>query len=255
MMKIIFYFVLLGALFLTVTQAEDLLFEKVHLVDYDSTSGNFIFRGNLPVLNQTFALDTLASYMKKRAEENNVAFPEKFIIHDISLIWEIEEPFIDYKYEVAFWDDEKNQKYGSLTKWPISFSGLVVTPDMMPESWARSIAKKFVKIDGLIDKVQTVREILVTKEEVPQIVYIHCHYGCDRTGELVGSYRMYYHNIKVEEMYKRNLEECGRTENYPATESLKWFCLMLEDERSQDYGDCVGFATCLVPWGYCKINV
>lgn len=252
MAKIIFFTLLILFLSLAVN-AEDLLFAKVHLVEYNEETGNFFFRGNLPVLNQTFALEALSSYMKTRTEEKNLTFPSDFLLNDISLIWLVEEPFTDYKYEMDFWENEENSKFGTFTKWPISFSGLTLTPDMMPESWARPIAKTFVGIDDLVGKVQHIHEIMTTKQNKTQIVYAHCHYGCDRTGEIIGAYRMYYYNITVEEMYKRNLEECGRTENYLATESLKWFCLMLEEERNQDFGDCVGFASC-VPWDVCTIN-
>ena len=243
----------LSLLLLALVSCEDLLFQKVHLVDYNETTGNFFFRGNLPVLDSAFAYEALSSYMRNRSAAMNVPFPEDFSLHIFSLLWIVEEPFTDYKYEFDYWKTDERKKLGSFTEWPISFSGLTVVPSMMPESWAESVAKDFVKIDGMVDKVQTIRSILSTKLDKPQIIYAHCHYGCDRTGLMIGAYRMYYYDIKVEDMYRRNLEECGRTENYLATESLKWFCLMLKQERQKDYGDCVGFASC-VPWDYCTFN-
>jgi len=244
-------FLLLLALLFSI-HCEDLLFEKVHLVEYNTTTGNFFFRGNLPVLNESFAFDTLSAYMKNRSEAVGVAFPEDFSLLDFSLLWIVEEPFTDYKYEYNFWKTDESKTIGSFVEWPISFSGLV-TPDMMPLSWAEASAKRFVEIDGMEEKVQRIHEILSTKLDKPQIIYAHCHYGCDRTGLMIGAYRMYYYDIKVEDMYQRNREECGRTENFMATESLKWFCLMLKEERNKDYGDCVGFASC-VPWDYCTVN-
>ena len=240
-------------LFFLSVLTEDLVFEKVHLVDYNATTGNFLFRGNLPVINQTFVFETLSADMKNRSEALNIPFPTNFTLNIFSLLWIVEEPFTDYKYETEFWSLNDSKKYGNFEEWPISFSGLTLTPDMIPESVALTLAANMVEIDGLVEKVQTLKELLSTQFDKPLVIYTHCHHGCDRTGLLVGAYRMFHDDMTVEEMYSRNLNECGRTEDYMATESLKWFCLMLKELKGNNYGDCVGFASC-VPWDYCTVN-
>ena len=34
--------------------------------------------------------------------------------------------------------------------------------------------------------------MITTKTDVPTLVYVHCTAGCDRTGEVIGSYRLKY---------------------------------------------------------------
>ena len=128
--------------------------------------------------------------MRNRTEALNIVFPSNFSFNIFSLLWIVEEPFTDYKYEMEFWQSAESKNYGAFEEWPISFSGMTLTPDMMPISMALPLAKKFASIDGLVDKVQTIREIMNTQYERPVVIYTHCHYGCDRTEEIVGAYTM-----------------------------------------------------------------
>jgi len=65
---------------------------RVRLIDHDSRgAGVWLFRSNLPIINGTFAYDTLLSYMQERALEANVSFPaidqgEKVKMIDISFL-------------------------------------------------------------------------------------------------------------------------------------------------------------------------
>ena len=40
---------------LSVAFAEELELSRVHLIEYNATSGNYLFRGNMPVQNKKFA--------------------------------------------------------------------------------------------------------------------------------------------------------------------------------------------------------
>ena len=40
---------------LSVVLAEELDFKRIHLIEYNATSGNYLFRGNMPIVNKTFA--------------------------------------------------------------------------------------------------------------------------------------------------------------------------------------------------------
>ena len=84
--------ILAAAVFFFVTtnaNSCELNYEKVHLVDY-TNKNTWLFRSNLPIINQTFLYDTLLSYMQRRAAEMNVSFPditqEAVRLVDISLL-------------------------------------------------------------------------------------------------------------------------------------------------------------------------
>ena len=64
----------------------------MRLIDFDTRgAGTWLFRTNLPIINGTFATDTLLQYMQQRAAEQNVSFPavdqgEKVQLIDVSFL-------------------------------------------------------------------------------------------------------------------------------------------------------------------------
>lgn len=79
----------------SLSSADYLLAERVKLVassNHNETT-NFLFRGNMPLTygslcdeRQRFDWDGLTHAMKKQAVQNDLQFPEKFLILDISLV-------------------------------------------------------------------------------------------------------------------------------------------------------------------------
>jgi len=66
-------------------------------------------------------------------------------------------------------------------------------------------------IDKIPERVVLLRQMLITKQSRPTVLYVHCTAGCDRTGEVVGSYRLKYHpEFNVTQMYALDVAECGR---------------------------------------------
>jgi len=48
----------------SVSASSELEYKKIRLVDYDTRgAGTWLFRTNLPIINGTFAYDTLLSYL------------------------------------------------------------------------------------------------------------------------------------------------------------------------------------------------
>ena len=92
-------------------------YTRVHLVDHNVETNNFLFRGNMPVANHTvFQYDQLLSYLKKRAAEAGVDFPSNFQLVDISLNNLFDK---DLKVEKAFWSNPDNKKLGRFINWPL----------------------------------------------------------------------------------------------------------------------------------------
>ena len=104
------------------------------------------------------------------------------------------------------------------------------------------------------------------------MAFVHCEAGCDRTGEVVGAYRLQYTYKDTRKMYHANCEECyTRCSNYYSSTAQEWFCyyllykyftlLMVDETRllifrlirryGMDTGDCTDFAECK-PFGDCQ---
>lgn len=115
-------------LFTTTKAASELNINKVHLVDY-SDKNTWLFRTNLPIINHTFAYDTLLTYMQQRAAESNVSFPDTKAVRlvDISLLNPSE--YFDELVEEDFFID--NPEKGELVQWMIV--GSLVDPNGLIE--------------------------------------------------------------------------------------------------------------------------
>lgn len=208
----------------------------------------------MPVVNGTFAFDTLVGMLEKRAVEAGVDWPKNFTLLDISLNNEFDGK--DFWSEQAFWKDRSHAKLGSFVHWPLGLAG-ILPPKDFPERVRNKLAKSFVwKIDQVPSRVEEIRKILTTPTETPVVIYVHCSAGCDRTGEVVGSYRTHYtapDKLNITEIYKLNCAECGRCPNYWSTTALEWFCVYQQVQAGVDVptrgaGEenitCLNFAKC-----------
>lgn len=130
-------------------------------------------------------------------------------------------------------------------------------------------------VDQVPKRIQDIRTMLNTKFALPTVIYVHCSAGCDRTGEVIGSYRIQFQTQNLTEvctgpslcfamvlshvactclpqMYALDTSECGRSPNYFSTAALEWYCYYYEDQHNrEDIGNCDGFATC-TPFGKCQ---
>lgn len=222
-------------------------YTRVHLVDHNAKTNNFFFRGNMPVVNGSFAYDTLIEYFQKRAKEANVPLPTaNFTLVDLSLNNAFDGK--DFDAEKAFWKDKANAKYGRFINWPLV--GGLVSPKKFSKAEREKMANGTVwKVDKLPKRVVALRDLLDTPNTAPGVVstfvYVHCTAGCDRTGEMVGSYRMKYTTENITNVYAHDAFECGRPPNYWSTTAIEWFCLYIQENGRPEFGDgCTSFAKC-----------
>ena len=232
--------------------AATLDYSRVHLVDYDQPSENLFFRGNMPTLaNHTFALDTLTAYLRARATESEVPFPSNFLLRVISLNNDLDGA--DFKAERLFWKTTSPQ-VGELVNWPLGLAG-ILPPSAFPKAEVGPLSNGSVwDVDKIPERIRTIRLWLTTKADKAAVLYVHCTAGCDRTGEVVGSYRMRYQPYKglagtdVVTMYAEDVAECGRPPNYWSTSALEWFCEYVAFNNvgagTVGVGNCTGFAKC-----------
>ena len=221
-------------------------YSRVWLVDHVE-GGNYLFRGDMPINDTnkedpTFAYDQLISYMRTRASSQGVTLPEDLYLVDVSLC----NPFDGgYSAEVNYWKDGAHADQGELVQWPLGLAG-IFPPCIYPEDKRYSMANSSVwKVDKVPSRIEILHGMLTQSFPKTAVIYVHCSAGCDRTGEVMGSYMMWYQNKNLTAMYAADTHECGRSPNYFSTSALEWFCYYVKDQRGDDaLGNCCGFATC-----------
>ena len=61
--------------------------KKLHLIDHDPKTNNFLFRGNNPMIDGKFCYNEMKTAMIAKAKlEGNVTLPEDFYLLDISFV-------------------------------------------------------------------------------------------------------------------------------------------------------------------------
>ncbi len=218
--------------------------QNVHYVD--SVGTNFLFRGERPLTGDgisyaTFNVDGLKKAIAEQADLAGVILPPSYTLLDISLLWmeDIDEPVQAAKErvflvaEISFF--QSNPQLGQVHSW--TSKGTALNPRDAPLS---SADRDYLAMtldswlsDPLVWRVDTLRAWLEDPSLLgitgPVVIYVHCYGGCDRTGELIGSYAMRYMNKSWEEMNSMNKECCqpGRPYRVKNCNALRWYGLWL----------------------------
>ncbi len=122
-------------------QGSDFKPAAVRLVDYHSKTGNYLFRGNIPLKNGTFTYDELMTTLNEIAKKKlHRTIPKDALLIDVSLINSIVED-ADLKKEELFFNN--NPDKGQLIKHPIY--GALTSPNWYPEE----LRKEFVQIPSI----------------------------------------------------------------------------------------------------------
>lgn len=200
----------------------------VSLINQDAASGNFLFRGNMPLTNNGFAYDQLVAALKKASPGHNL--PEQFYLVDISLINSINpQEAGDLKIEKAYW--QQHTSNGQLINHPI-YGSLT-----SPNDYATDARKKLEKIptlsntDVLLERIQSL--LLASQQSgLPLVVYIHCEAGKDRTGEIAASYEMKYLARSYSDAYTNAKRIAKRDISGFSRNELQWYAYFLKDVQN-----------------------
>lgn len=163
----------------------------------ENTNGNMLFRGNTPVSKGIFDYEKLETRLEEVAAKAGKKLPQNHKVVVVTLLngltpKENEALVAEKKY---FQD---NAEKGYVINNPIF--GALVSPNKYPTK----IRKKLEKItapDHMEELTSKIQNLLVTKNDVPTLIYIHCMAGKDRTGEVVASYNMKYSGISYKDAY------------------------------------------------------
>eukprot|EP00026_Physarum_polycephalum_P020924 Phypoly_transcript_23824.p1 GENE.Phypoly_transcript_23824~~Phypoly_transcript_23824.p1 ORF type:complete len:165 (+),score=15.60 Phypoly_transcript_23824:70-495(+) len=134
--------------------------------------------------------------------------------------------------EVDFFSN--NTKLGQVIRHPTY--GEVTNPFNYSASYVKERALTFAtwSKDKLPDFVDQIRTILTTRVTVPSVLYIHCECGCDRTGELSGSYYMTYMNMSLHDAHALDEKIAGREIEPYNHNALNWYCFYLKYAKNYE---------------------
>ena len=205
----------------------------------DMVGNNFLFRGGNPVQSGVFDYDGLTNAMAS-APDLPQPLPKKIYLVVLSLLHASEQDIgveVDY-----FGDPETIRSKGQLQLWDTY--GTPFCYFSLDPGDRRDFLKTFDQWleDPLVWRTATLRSWLEQKSELllqpancenrPLVFYVHCDGGCDRTGEMIGAYRLRYMNWSWKQMWEE--QPCGAPprpmgcNNYRA---LQWFAFWLNETQ------------------------
>ena len=191
---------------------------------------NYLFRGNMPVLNGKFCYDKLIDNLKDVLHSHNMTFPTNSYMVDLTYINSyVPGESEDLKAEKLFWDE--NAKLGQMIHWPIIGSTIRPPAD---NAVVKSIIKEYMthSLDRLDLKIPLLQQLLTIEyADVSWLIYSHCEAGVDRTGEVSGSYYMEYKNMSFENAVKVDNSIVNRDMYVDSRNELQWYCYYLKFEK------------------------
>jgi hypothetical protein len=234
-----------------ISPTENVISESAHTVPnvryVDSVGRNFLFRGAHPVIEITgkpaeFDYEALRTAIENAGRDAGQDIPSRFTLIDVSLLW-VENPQ-DHNRERALVLAENaffaaHPELGQLHMWPIQ--GTRLDPaDLSIATHRQYLAKNpdYWLSDSLVSRVATLRKWMENPSVLgvtgPVVIYVHCFGGCDRTGELVGSYYLRYMNMTWEAVRTLNAGHCRPDHDYDKNNcnALQWYGVWL----NQEYG-------------------
>lgn len=221
---------------------------NVHYVDTVGT--NFLFRGERPltgdgISSAVFNLDGLKRAIAEQAELAKVTLPPSYTLVVISLLMlsDPQDPEQAAKEKGLLFEElsffKANPQIGQVNSWTSKGTGLSpLDPSLSSTRDYLAMNLDSWLSDPQVWRVEKLRAWLENPSELgitgPVVIYVHCFGGCDRTGELIGSYAMRYMDKSWEEMNSLNKSCCRidgttgetiyHTENCNA---LRWYGLWL----------------------------
>jgi len=212
---------------LHVAAASTLSYQKVQVIDFNATTGNFLFRGNEPI-NSTgqFAYEELVSYMKQRAANASLVLPDSFYLVDLTFINRVQkDERNDLKVEMQFFED--NPQLGEVAHHFLM--GTLRPPSLYRSDKRMELASTLPEwmVDQLPQLEMNVRDLLGQQQQQPVVIYAHCEAGTDRTGEFSAAYYMQFQGMTLQEAVATDESISGRAMHRTETWATEWFCWYL----------------------------
>lgn len=246
--------------------ATTLIFDRVHCVMHNEATGNFLFRSNMPLAYNSsgvakaedFGYSDLSDAVRERGlEECNATVPDEFSLVEVTLNNALDDT--QGLVAIRAWHSTTtNMGLGRLVEWPVGTAG-IIPPARVPAALRSKYAASMWEVDQIPQRVAELDALLALEKPAwsggrPLVIVVHCSAGCDRTGEMIGAWRLsaassgwYESQMTAARMYELDVSECTRAPNYYSTHALEWYCILLEDQGVEGLGNCTGFAVCDPP--------
>ncbi|KAJ6238324.1 phosphatase [Anaeramoeba flamelloides] len=228
--KIIVICILFSALAQTCVYCDSFDPKMVHLVDFDN--GNFFFRCNEPKINGTFVPETLVGVMKEVLKGTELVFPEDYYLHDVNVL----TPFTKLDYGDILLEKnyfKAHPERGNFYSFPIT--GSIEAPWLYsPEKqYQDSLTFDTWDFDELTKRTELVGELMgkfgnAKEQDKPNVVFVHCEEGKDRTGEFSGAYEMRYLKQNLQQVADHDQQIAGRPIFPNFSNHLVWYCMYLK---------------------------
>jgi len=222
--------------------------KRVHLVDMNNASGNFMFRGASPnvAAGTQFDINKLRSAMVQAASDVGVTMPSQFRIIDVNLLNMDEGSYDEGEVISEFTYFRQNPQDGSFLFWQTLGTGSNATDPSIPAPLLQVLANTFPAWDNddLENRALALKALLDTQTAVPSAIYFHCDEGCDRTGETYGAYAMRIHGKTWNQVNSENLNYCGRPQMCHWYKMMQFYCLYLNRANPTAFKGCLQNIVC-----------
>ena len=220
-------------------------------------STNLLFRGGMPLDdNGKFDIHGLKEAIKYMYPQT----PEDYYLVDISLVFDGDAGLAA---ERTYFSDPNNSNVGQLVWWPTEGSlRCYYKSDPAEQDRLVGLFDEWLP-DTLIRRTETLRYMLQTSwvpgptppgppsapwwpngtgiwpgyYQPPFVFYVHCDGGCDRTGEVIGAYRLRQGYSWFDMYYE---QPCNRPMDCSNYRALQWYAVWLNRMfgfKLEPYGD------------------
>jgi len=209
---------------------------------------NMLFRGGNPDSDGKFDYNQLVTELQMAAKEANKEFPDKFNIIDICFLNDWQSYNNTHPSQGASIDEEfsffqQNPKLGSFMLWETAGSYDNITAPQIADPPGLQLYLTASLDEWMADQLPTrmlkIRGLLYTKFDLPTIIYGHCDCGCDRTGEMFGSYYMKWMDMTWEDTNQLNTKIANRSMECFNYLAMQWYCLYLNLVEGKNNLNCL----------------
>jgi hypothetical protein len=205
----------------------------------DKVGNNLLFRGGAPIANGTFDKELPA---KLKNAYLPLPLPPQFYLVVICLLHPNADDSPSIEHELDYFRD--NPFAGEAHLWDTLGTDrcyFTTAPDER-ERLVKSLEQWLG--DPLIWRVATLRQWLESSQtpykpkaviDLPCVFYVHCSGGCDRTGEMIGAYRLRYNGRSWADMWGE--QPCGRPMGCGNYRALQWYAFWLNENYGLKISD------------------
>lgn len=185
---------------------------RVSLLDRNGLTGNMIFRGNAPLAptpgNQLVDFDTLHNTLKFAYFNltGQADFPDKgrYVLRDIALLDGRAESKMLLRELMSFGGsdvgaDLKNREWYPAAPSAVSRSGILAQMSHWPVSVSEALSDNSLDFTKLA--ATQLRSWMNRREALPQIYYIHCADGHERSGVMSAWYLLTNREMSLSDAY------------------------------------------------------